>query len=939
MTRNLLYRQCVFLTSLILLALGAVNSLQGGEKKASQRPNIIFFLTDDHRFDVMGCAGHPVIKTPTMDKLAKNGVRFRNAFVTTSICAASRASILTSMYERTHRFTFGTPPIQPQHARVSYAMLLRQAGYRTGFIGKFGMAVANNLKKDMFDFFVPLSRNPYFRKTKDGKLRHITEMAGDHAVKFLRTCKKDQPFCLSVSFNASHAEDSDKKDHYPWPKAVDHLYREGKMPEPRLSDPKIFESQPQFLKESMNRDRYFWRWDTPEKYQKNIRGYFRMLSGVDRVMARVLDELERQGFADNTIVIFSGDNGYYLANRGFAGKWSHYEDSLRVPLIIYDPRLPEDQRGRVVDEMALNIDIPATMLDYAGVKRSKLHQGRSLVPIVQGKHPENWRTDFFCEHLMNHRDIPKWEGVRDQRWVYARYFAQKPPFEFLHDLKTDPDQLKNLAKNPQYSKQLDIMRKRCNELRDQYGGPYKPNPKKKKKKKSAQNNRPPNFLIILCDNLGYGDTGCYGSKKHRTPHVDQLAREGLRFTDFYVTSGVCTPSRASLMTGCYPRRVNLHTDAKGGAVLRPVSPKGLHPDEITIAELLKGQGYATALIGKWHLGDQLEFLPTRQGFDYYFGIPYSDDMTQRKGQPWPPLPLMKNEKVIEAPVNRNLLTKRYTEEVIDFIGRHNKQPFFIVLSHAMPGSTQKPFASEAFRGKSANGSYGDSVEEIDWSTGQVLAALQKENLDDNTLVIWTSDNGAPRRNPPQGSNLPLSGWGYGVSEGGMRVPCLMRWPGHIPPGKICSELAGTIDLLPTLVKLAGGKLPKDRIIDGKNIWPLMSGKENAKSPHQAYFFYDGEQLQAVRSGKWKLYLPLEVKVVRGREAEKNVPGKLFDLSQDLTESQNLFSGQPQVVKRLLTFATQARQDLGDWKHTGKNQRPSGWNPNPSPRVIPLVKTR
>ena len=388
------------------------------------------------------------------------------------------------------------------------------------------------------------------------------------------------------------------------------------------------------------------------------------------------------------------------------------------------------------------------------------------------------------------------------------------------------------------------------------------------------------------------------------------------------------------MTGCYPRRVNLHTDAKGGAVLRPVSPKGLHPQEITVAELLRQAGYATALIGKWHLGDQPEFLPTRQGFDYYLGIPYSDDMTKRKGQPWPALPLMENETVIEAPVDRNLLTKRYTEKVVEFIGQNKKRPFFVFLSHAMPGSTREPFAGKAFRGKSANGAYGDSVEEIDWSTGEILAALKKWDLDDNTLVIWTSDNGAPRRNPPQGSNLPLSGWGYGVSEGGMRVPCVMRWPGKIPAGTVCDEVSATIDLLPTFTKLAGTNPPKDRIIDGKNILPLMMAKKGAKSPHQAYFYYDGEQLQAVRSGKWKLYLPLETQVIRGKSVVANTPAKLFDLDVDQKESNNLADKQPKVVARLQKYALDIRKDLGDWKSPGANQRPAGWHKNPTPRVLP-----
>ncbi len=442
----------------------------------------------------------------------------------------------------------------------------------------------------------------------------------------------------------------------------------------------------------------------------------------------------------------------------------------------------------------------------------------------------------------------------------------------------------------------------------------------------------PNIILIVCDNLGYGDVGCFGSKKHRTPNIDRMAREGRRFTSFYVTSGVCTPSRASIMTGCYPRRANMHVDEHGGLVLRPVSSKGLHPDEITVAEILRQQGYATALIGKWHLGDQVPFLPTHQGFDYYFGIPYSDDMTQRQGKPWPPLPLLRNEAVIEAPVDRNQLTRRYTEETIRFIKQNRRKPFFVFLSHAMPGSTRQPFAGKRFRGKSANGPYGDSVEEIDWSTGQILAALNTMNLDKKTLVIWTSDNGAPRRNPPQGSNLPLSGWGYTATEGGMRVPCIMRWPGRIPSGTTEKELCSTLDLLPTFATLAGISPPKDRKIDGYEIEDLMAGEEGAKSPNQAFYYYYGEQLQAVRSGRWKLYLPLDKKKHRGKQAASR-PAKLYDLVEDLQEKTNLLKRHPKVVQDLLRLARRARIDIGDLGIAGRNQRPAGFVEKPKALVI------
>jgi arylsulfatase A len=443
----------------------------------------------------------------------------------------------------------------------------------------------------------------------------------------------------------------------------------------------------------------------------------------------------------------------------------------------------------------------------------------------------------------------------------------------------------------------------------------------------------PNFIIILCDNLGYGDIGCFGSKRHRTPNIDRMAEEGMRFTDFYATSGVCTPSRASLMTGCYPRRVNMHMAEAGRPVLPPVANKGLHPDEITIAEMLKAQGYATSCIGKWHLGDQLPFLPTRQGFDYYLGIPYSDDMTQRPGQNWPPLPLMENEKVIEGPVDRNLLTRRYTEAAIKFIKANKDKPFFLYLPHAMPGSTKAPFASERFRGKSANGPWGDSVEELDWSTGEILHALKELDLDENTLVVWTSDNGAPQRNPPQGLNTPLSGWGYTCAEGGQRVPCIMRWPGHIPVGTTCDQLCTMMDLFPTFARLAGTHPPKDRIIDGHDIWPSMAGKTGVRSPYEAFYYYYMEQLQAVRSGKWKLYLPLEAKWTNFRGDTKASPAKLYNLKADISESTNLATQHPDVVKRLLALAEMARKDLGDVGRPGANQRPAGYVDNPTPRIL------
>lgn len=437
--------------------------------------------------------------------------------------------------------------------------------------------------------------------------------------------------------------------------------------------------------------------------------------------------------------------------------------------------------------------------------------------------------------------------------------------------------------------------------------------------------RRPNVVLFFVDNLGNGDVGCFGSTLHRTPEIDRLAREGTRFTSFYVASGVCTPSRAALMTGCYPRRVNMHVSASGGAVLRPLDSKGLNPEEMTIAEVLKGAGYATGIFGKWHLGDQPEFLPTRQGFDTFFGIPYSDDMTKDK-QPdlWPELPLMRNERVIEAPVERDYLVKRCTEEAISFIEANRERPFFAYIPHTMPGSTATPFSSPAFRGRSANGGYGDAVEELDWSTGEVVRALARLGLAEQTLVIWTSDNGAVQRNPRQGSSAPYKGFGYDTSEGAMRMPCVMRLPGRIGAGRTCDEIVTTMDLLPTLAGLAGAALPA-RAIDGQDARDVLFGKAGMRSAwdEKGFMYYRLEQLQAVRSGAWKLYLPLRAKFINNNRKAAAAKAELYNVREDVGETREVAAEQPEMVRRLTAMAEWAREEIGDVDRRGRGQRAAG----------------
>lgn len=438
-------------------------------------PNIVFFFADDQTSSSLGCYGHPLARTPHIDSLAARGTRIQHSFVTQPICWVSRTSILTGLTGR----SFGTPqqPDQPsaENARTLYIDLLRQAGYRTGHFGKWHTRLPPGSEPaDHFDVFEDIGRNPFFKKQPDGSFRHETDLIVDRGIAFLKRQPKDKPFALNLWFNACHAEDGDRRPgpHFAWPQSANGLHADQEMDRPRLDDPDTFEALPDFLKTSITRERYFWRWNTPEKYQTNMRAYQRMVSGIDHAIGRFMQALEAAGLAENTIVVYSADNGYHMANRGLAGKWSHFEESIRVPLIIADPRVDQKQRGKLTDAPALNLDLPATFLDWAGVPVPARYQGRSLAPVVSGAKPADWRTETYHEHFAVRNRIPAHEGVRTARFKYARYFDHR--HEFLHDLQNDPDELKNLASDPAHAATLRKLRQRTDELVAQYGGPLPP---------------------------------------------------------------------------------------------------------------------------------------------------------------------------------------------------------------------------------------------------------------------------------------------------------------------------------------------------------------------------------------------------------------------------------------------------------------------------------
>lgn len=437
--------------------------------------------------------------------------------------------------------------------------------------------------------------------------------------------------------------------------------------------------------------------------------------------------------------------------------------------------------------------------------------------------------------------------------------------------------------------------------------------------------RHPNFVIIFTDDQGYGDLSCFGGEHVSTPRIDRMAEEGSRLTSFYVAAPVCTPSRAALMTGSYPKRIDMATGSNFGVLLAG-DTKGLNPEEITIAEVLKSAGYKTGIFGKWHLGDQPEFLPTKQGFDEYFGIPYSHDIhpfhPRQKHFQFPPLALLEDETVIEMDPDADLLTKRITEHATAFIEKHKDEPFFLYVPHPIPHRplhVSPPFMKnvptkivEKLKSEGDSIDYGtrdkifrQAIAEIDWSVGQILDTLKAQGIDDETLVIFTADNG-----PAVGSAGPLRGRKGSTFEGGMRESTVIRWPGKIPAGKSNDEIMTTMDLLPTFANLAGADIPNDRIIDGKDIWPTLKGE--VKTPHEAFFYHRGNQLNAVRSGKWKLHV------------KDGKPTQLYDLESDIGEKKNLIKSEPDVVQRLQVDLKSFAADIAE------NNRPAAFVTNPKP---------
>lgn len=434
----------------------------------TERPNIIFILTDDQRWDALGYAGNPIIETPEMDALAKSGTYFKNAFSSTPICAASRASILTGLYERTHGYTFQKPKLQQPYADIMYPKLLKDKGYYLGFFGKLGVNIDNPKQYfDQIDFYDRGNwpdRRGYFYKTIDKDTVHLTRYSGFQAQEFITNAPKDKPFCLSVFFSAPHAQDPSKEQYF-WQEKSDHLYENAVIPAPLLSEDKYFNQLPSEVKQGFNRTRWKWRFDTPDKYQNSLKGYYRMITEIDDEIGLLRKLLKERGLADNTIIIVMGDNGYFTGDRQLADKWLMYDVSVRIPLIIYDPR---KNHPSIIETMVLNIDVTKSILEFAGLQAPKNYQGISLKPFLsKGNNYNSGRKSILIEHLWNLPDIPSSEGIRTDRWKYFRYRLIKAPEE-LYDLQNDPLETINLAGDTKYLKVTKQLRKLTDTRSEKY---------------------------------------------------------------------------------------------------------------------------------------------------------------------------------------------------------------------------------------------------------------------------------------------------------------------------------------------------------------------------------------------------------------------------------------------------------------------------------------
>jgi len=902
--------------------------------RAAELPNFVVIFTDDQGWGTTSIQYDPDVpesksdffQTPSLERLAKMGMRFTDGYASHPNCSPSRAALLTGRSPAGLKFTDIARHVGPFYEGnrmipakkinalpsedVTLPEIIKQhlPQYRAAHFGKWHLS-GGGPEAHGFDAGDGATGNGEGGKKDnlpdDPKRAFSITKRGNEWME--RQVQASKPFYLQISHYATHL---------------------GYQSKPETT--KKFEQTP------------------VGKRHQNVR-YAAMIHDMDAAIGQTLDKIKELGIQDNTYVFYTADNGTFPTfdasniNGPLRGsKATVWEAGIRVPFIVAGPGIAGDSVSR---RTVIGYDIYPTICDILGIGElpGKVEGGsfKHLLRAPDGtpvKRPHDFLV-FHWPHYQHHKNSTPDTTIRsnDMKLHYFYETKQSMLFDLGKDLAEQndlapamPEKVSELKKTMMtYLETIDANMPTKNPDYDPAKDPAKALAKKGQKK--------PNVVIIFTDDQGWGDIGCFGLENGKTPNLDRMASEGMKFTDFYVNAAQCSASRAALMTGCHYERISMPI------VSWPNENGGLHPSETTIAELLKAEGYATACIGKWHLGHKPGFLPTDQGFDYYYGIPYSNDMTYdpemvrsedivlREGWTLEKLdaykktkennhkvPLMRGREVIEFPADQSTLTKRYTEEAVKFIRDHQDERFFVYLPHTMPHnplSVSERFKPDLSNSKNASKDlYAKVMEEIDWSAGEIIKTLEELGLDKNTLVVFTSDNG-----PNRGSTGGLRGSKGTVYEGGMRVPCIMKWPETIPAGRTCSEVATTMDMLPTIAAITGGKAPSDRVIDGKSILPLMKGDLEAKSPHSVYAYTYKDS--GVRSGKWKYYPFRAGTGTKDRISEGDpraaAPAQLYDLSVDLHEKQNLAEQHPDVVVKLQKALDDLKADLDT------NKRPSG----------------
>lgn len=937
----LLLAQLVTANGLAVETKSVVTTAKGTKK----RPNVLVILTDDQSpFDLKVYDPKSALQTPTIDRLAAEGMVFDGAYHMGSfrgaVCTPSRHMIMTG------RTVWHLPNVLrgrhcPDNIKQNVlAAVFNRAGYKTMRTCKKG----NSYRAANEQFTVVRDATKRGGTAESGSAWH-----GQQVLSYLSDREANEekdPFLIYFGFSHPHDKRDGTPDLLAKYGAVNHKEK-ATLPPSNSKQPKLpinYLPQHPFHHGHPNlRDEVsvsgVWKNRDQQTIRNELGRQFACSENIDMQISRVLQKLDAMEELDNTYIVYTSDHGMAIGRHGLQGKQNLYEHTWRVPLIIKGPGI---EAGKRKLGNAYLLDLLPTLCDLTGIEIPKSVEGLSLKPVLKGT-AATVRDTLYGVYSGGTK--PGIRSVKKGVWKLIKYDVMQGAVQKtqLFNLKDNPDELLeqhhvadtieltantpkaqqvNLAGDPKHAEKLAEMEALLLSEMRRLDDPHRlwnqpddgltPSPAKSRKKN--QKKEKPNVIVIFTDDQGYNDLGCFGSKTIKTPYLDRLAKEGRRFTNFHVPCSVCSPSRAALLTGCYPKRIGMHRH-----VLFPRSDHGLHPQEHTIADQLRSVGYATACIGKWHLGRHPETLPRQNGFDSYYGIPYSNDMNhpdnKAKVRPdsdegwinqdkqvklWN-TPLIANEEIIELPVNQRTITRRYTDKAIEFVTANKDKPFFLYLPHSMPHIPL--FVPEDVHDPDPKNAYKCVIEHIDAEVGRLVQSVRDLGLAKKTYIVFTSDNGPwIGFKHHGGSALPLRSGKGTTFEGGQRVPCIMWAPDRIPAGTTSSEFASTLDLLPTIASLADSKLPKALRIDGHDLTKTITGDAASKRNEMIYYSPHG-QLEGLRQKNWKLLVkkPRVKKKKNVEQAGDAIDSPkifLFDLAEDVSEKNNLAEAKPDKVQSL-----------------------------------------